>query len=192
MTPLTATSATRRYLILTALRWLPVGLIIPVLVLLPLERGLSLSQLGLAASLQGFVVLGLELPTGGLADSLGRRRVLMLATGFGITSMVILLVAERFAAFTVVYALQGIYRALDSGPLEAWYVDAVHAADPHATIDRGLSAHGVVLGLSVAGGALASGGLVALGPLGGLDALAIPGSRVRLLCRSSAWPASPC
>ncbi|HET7328158.1 MAG TPA: MFS transporter [Nocardioidaceae bacterium] len=174
MSPLTVRAVYWRYLVLTAVRWLPVGLLIPVIVLLPLERGLSLSELGLAASLQGFAVLALELPTGGLADSLGRRRVLLLSSVVGITSMVIYLGAESFAAFATAFALQGVYRALDSGPLEAWYVDSVHAADPAASIDRGLSAHGVVLGLSVAGGALASGGLIALGPLAGLDAMAVP------------------
>lgn len=174
MSPLTTRGVFWRYLALTTLRWLPVGLLIPVIVLLPLERGLTLSELGLAASLQGFVVLALELPTGGLADSLGRRRVLLASSVVGIASIAVLLAADSFAAFGAVFAMQGVYRALDSGPLEAWYVDATHAADPDASIDRGLSAHGVALGLSVAGGALASGGLVALGPLAGLDALAVP------------------
>ncbi|MGH3469163.1 MAG: MFS transporter [Thermocrispum sp.] len=174
MTPLTASGARRRFLVLTALRWLPVGLLIPVLVLLPLERGLSLSQLGLAVSTQGFVVLALELPTGGLADSLGRRRVLLAASVVGIASIGLLLTAESFAAFAAAYALQGVYRALDSGPLEAWYVDAAQAADPDAAIDRGLSAHGVVLGVAVAGGALLGGGLVALDPVPALDALTVP------------------
>ena len=73
MTALTASAATRRFLILTGLRWIPPGLVFPVLVMLPLSRGLSLSQLGMAAAVQGLVVFALELPTGGLADSLCRR-----------------------------------------------------------------------------------------------------------------------
>lgn len=174
MNPLTASSALRRYLVLTGLRWLPVGLLIPIMVLLPLDRGLSLSQLGLAVSAQGFVVLALELPTGGLADSVGRRRVLLLSSVFNLASISILLVADTVAAFAAVYLLQGIFRALDSGPLDAWYVDAALAADPDAAIDRGLSGHGVVLGVAVAGGALLSGGLVALDPLPGVNALAVP------------------
>lgn len=174
MTPLTAESALRRFLILTVLRWLPPGLLIPVLILLALDRGLSLSELGLAAAVQGFVVFALELPTGGLADSVGRRRVLLLSMVISIGSTGLLLVADSFPAFAVVFALQGIYRALDSGPLEAWYVDAALAADPGARIDRGMSGHGTALGLSIATGALASGGLVALDPLPGVDALLLP------------------
>ncbi|GAA1623848.1 MFS transporter [Georgenia ruanii] len=171
---LTAPSARRRFLILTALRWLPVGLVIPVAVLLPLDRGLSLAQVGLAAALQGLVVLALELPTGGLADTLGRRTVLLLASAVGVGAMALYLAADSLAMFAAVFALQGVFRALDSGPLEAWYVDAALGADPRAAIDRGLSAHSAVLGVAIAAGALAGGGLVAWAPLAGLEALATP------------------
>ncbi|MPZ94183.1 MAG: MFS transporter [Propionibacteriales bacterium] len=174
MSSLSAPQTYRRFLVLTALRWLPVGLVIPIMVLLPLDRGLSLTELGIAASTQGLVVLALELPTGGLADSLGRRRVLLAASVIGIASVTLFLYAETMVAFMVVWTLQGVYRALDSGPLEAWYVDATLAADPDAPLERGLSASGVVLGLAIAGGALASGGIVALDPLPGVDALAVP------------------
>jgi hypothetical protein len=59
-------SAFRRYLLLTALRWLPVGLLMPVFVLVPLSRGLTLTEIGLVFAAQGLVVFALELPTGGL------------------------------------------------------------------------------------------------------------------------------
>ena len=62
-----------RFLVLLGLRWLPVGLMIPVSVLLMLERGLSLAQAGSVAAIQGITVMILELPTGGLTDALGRR-----------------------------------------------------------------------------------------------------------------------
>jgi MFS family permease len=174
MNGMSARSALIRFLILTALRWLPVGLVIPVLVLLPLSRGLGLSELGLAAAMQGFVVFALELPTGGLADSVGRRRVLLFSMVVSIASMGLFLVADSFAALAVVFILQGVYRALDSGPLEAWYVDTALLADPDTRLDKGLSAQGMVLGVAIAAGALASGGLVALDPLPGVEALALP------------------
>ncbi|WP_127130774.1 MFS transporter [Georgenia sp. SYP-B2076] len=174
MSGLSARSLRRRFLALSALRWLPVGLIIPITVLLPLERGLSLGEVGLAVSVQGLVVLALELPTGGLADSVGRRRVLLLAAGVGVVSTGLYLVADTAVLLTAVFALQGVYRALDSGPLEAWYVDAAMAVGGHAPIDRALSAQGVVVGLAIAGGALLSGALVVLDPVPVLDALAVP------------------
>jgi MFS family permease len=155
----------RRFLLLHGLRWLPVGLLIPVLVLLPLERGLSLSQYGAAAAAQGLVVLALELPTGGLSDALGRRPVLLVAGCVNLCSIAVLVAADTFALFLVVYLLQGVYRALDSGPLEAWYVDNALAVDAHADIEAGLSRSGIVIGVAIAAGTLTSGALVALGPV---------------------------
>jgi MFS family permease len=171
---LTAEQVRRRYLALVAMRWFPTGMLIPISVLLPLERGLSLSEIGLAAAGQGLVVLFLELPTGGLADSLGRKRVLITASLVGMTSLTIYLIADTFAAFFTAFALQGVFRALDSGPLEAWYIDAAHAADPDAEIQRGLSGAGVVLGIAIATAALLSGALVAWHPIETMEALALP------------------
>ena len=174
MTPLSPRSALRRFLALTVLRWVTPGLMFPVFVLLPLSRGLTLSQLGLAFAVQGLVVFALELPTGGLADAVGRRWVLVVSAVVALASIGLFLVADSFALFAVVFALHGVYRALDSGPLEAWYVDTVHATDPEAPIEKGLSAHGTVLGLAIAGGSLASGALIALEPLPGVDPLIVP------------------
>lgn len=171
---MTPRSVLARFLVLTAFRWLPVGLMIPVWVLLPLDRGLSIAEVGLALSLQGFVVLALELPTGGLADAIGRRPVLLAASVLQLVSIGVFAVAHTFWPLVAFAVLQGVHRALDSGPLDAWYVDAAQAADPDARIDKGMSAYGTVLGISVAAGAIGSGGLVALGPAGVVDALVLP------------------
>ncbi|MEV4638999.1 MFS transporter [Actinoplanes sp. NPDC049548] len=174
MSALTPARVQRRFLLLLALRWLPVGLMIPVIVLLPLERGLTLAQYGSAAALQGMTVLLLELPTGGLSDAIGRRPVLLIASVVDIVAMSLLTVAHSVVLFVLFYLLQGVYRALDSGPLEAWYVDQTLAADEHADIETGLSRSGVVIGVAIAAGALLTGGLVALGPFGPVSALSSP------------------
>jgi predicted MFS family arabinose efflux permease len=171
---LDATRARRRFLLLRGLRWLPTGLVMPVMVLLLFDRGFSLAQIGLITAAQGFAVLLLELPTGGLADSLGRRRMLLVASAFQIASLGLFIVADTLVALSVVFALQGVYRALESGPLDAWYVDTAQAADADADIERGLAQGGVVLGMAITLGSLASGGLVALGPIAGLDPLLLP------------------
>ncbi|MGR6318610.1 MFS transporter [Micromonospora soli] len=163
-----------RYLTLYALRWLPGGLMIPVMILLMQERGLSLSEIGLIGTAQGLVILALELPTGGLADALGRKPVLAVAWLVGLVSLAIFALADSFWLFFLSWALQGVYRALDSGPLESWYVDATLAADPDAEYERGLGWAGTVIGLAIGAGALLSGGLVALGPVGPISALALP------------------
>ena len=172
--PVTADAARRTLLVLSFTRWFPTGLIIGLTTLLVLYRGMSLTEVGLIAATQGFVVLALELPTGGLADALGRRPVLLLGGLIGIASGVLFVLAQTVPAFVLAAALQGVYRALDSGPMEAWYVDAAHAEDATIPVDQALSRAGTVIGLAIALGALTSGGLVAWHPIGTQSPLLLP------------------
>ncbi|WP_298801336.1 MFS transporter [uncultured Pseudokineococcus sp.] len=190
-TPLGADAARRRYVALTALRWFPTGLLVPVLVLLAVDRGLSLAEVGLVAAAQGVVVLLLELPTGGLADALGRRPLLVVAGLVGTAALAVLLVAGSPAGYAAAFALMGVWRALDSGPLQSWYVDAALAADTdprgagsgpggapggaQERVEAGVARGAVALNASVGAGALVSGGLVAAAP-----ALGWPGAPLAL------------
>lgn len=172
--PLTADRARRTLIVLTCTRWFPVGLTIGVTTLIPLERGMTLSQIGVIFAMQGFVILGLELPTGGFADALGRRPILVVSALVGIVASLVFVTADTFAAFVAALLLQGVFRALDSGPLEAWYVDTTHADDPTVAVENGLSSAGTALGLSIAGGALISGALVAWRPVTSVSAISFP------------------
>ena len=180
---LSAASIRHRFLVLRVTRWLPTGLIIPVLVLLVVDRGLSLTQVGIASAAQGVMVLLLELPTGGFADAFGRRRVLLLANCFNMAAGVLLIFGGSLAWFVAAWACEGVFRALESGPLDAWFVDALHAAEGQPAgeasadteVERGLRHGGVALGLSIAAGALASGAIVAAARGAGYDdALVVP------------------
>ena len=162
------------FLALVASRWLPTGLLIPVVVLLMQERGLTLGQIGLAAAMQGVMVFLLELPTGGLADTIGRRPVLLVAACVECAAVCLLLVADSLALLAVVFLLQGIYRSLESGPLEAWFVSGYRptsGAPPAGTV---LARAGVATGLAIAAGSLFAGGLVWWHPLGSASPLALP------------------
>jgi MFS family permease len=52
-----------------SLHWFAIGLLVPVMALLQLEKGLDLFQIGLTVAVYSTTVMALELPTGGLADS---------------------------------------------------------------------------------------------------------------------------
>jgi MFS family permease len=167
----------RRFLVLRATRWFPVGLVVPVLVLLLLDRGFSLAELGLAMALQGIIVFALELPTGGLSDTIGRRPVLVGATAVDCVAVVVLLAAHSMQMLLIFWALQGIYRALESGPLESWYVDTAQSIDADGDapdLERAFSAAGVVTALALAAGATIASALVALDPFDAIEALAVP------------------
>jgi MFS family permease len=93
-----ATGLRRAFVLLTALRWLPVGFTTPLLVLLPLSRGLTLGQVGITIACGAATAALLELPTGGLADAVGRRPVLGASSLLGLAVFASMLVAEGFGA----------------------------------------------------------------------------------------------
>jgi predicted MFS family arabinose efflux permease len=174
MTTLSPVAARRVYLTLTATRWFPVGLVLGAFTLLARERGLSVQEITVYAAAQGVAVLLLELPTSGFADVLGRRPVLLAAGVVNIVAGLAYLFAQSFWQFALAAGLMGVYRALDSGPLQAWYVDAAHASDPDADVHAALSAEGVVTGVALGTGSLVYGGLVAWHPVASASALVLP------------------
>jgi MFS family permease len=172
--PLSPTAARRVFLTLTWTRWFPVGLVVGLMTLLALQRGLSVAQALTAMSLSGLVVFALELPTSGFADAFGRRPVYLVAAVVNVVAALVYVLAQSFWAFALGAALMGVFRALDSGPLEAWYVDTVHAHDPATDVDRALSLQGMLLGGGIATGSLASGALIWWHPLRSHPALLLP------------------
>lgn len=174
MTDLAPHSLLRRFLVLRVTRWLPTGLLIPVFILFLVDRALTLTQIGVATAAQGVGVMVLELPTGGLADAIGRRRVLLAANVFNLVALGLILYGHSLVWFVVAFALEGVFRALESGPLEAWYVDGLHMSDPDANVEKGLSRGGVAIGIALAAGSLLSGAIVAMDPLPALGPLAAP------------------
>lgn len=170
-------AAGRRYMVIVFLIWLPVGLLIAPMVLLMLERGLDLPTIAFVGAAYGVTTALLELPTGGLADVVGRRGVLILSALASLVAMVLFGFATTVAAFVVTALLRGVARALGSGPPEAWYVDTVHAAaGPDVSLVPGLARGEVAASLALALGTLV-GGLLPLGlgdSTGSLPALAVP------------------
>ncbi|MGY1803690.1 MFS transporter [Blastococcus sp. SYSU D00922] len=171
---LTPAQARRRFVGLTALRWLPVGVAVPVSVLLATERGLSPADIGVTVAIYGAVTLLLELPTGGLADAIGHRPVLALSGLFTTAGLLTMAVADSMLVFSIAWALKGVARALDSGPLEAWYVDTVHRGDPDAEITTGLSRAAAADAAGLTVGAVVGGVLPLLAERDGAAALALP------------------
>lgn len=172
--PLPPAAARRVYLTLTVTRWFPVGLVIGLFTLLALERGLSLAQTTSYAAFSGIVVFLLELPTSGFADAVGRRPVLLVAGAVNVVVGLLYLRAHTFLGFVAAAMAMGVYRALDSGPMDAWFVDTVHATEPDAEVASTLSVQGAVLSAAIGAGAVLSGLLVAWHPIAARSALELP------------------
>ena len=156
---MTTARLTRRFVVLRGLRWLPLGVIVPYAVLVMEARGLTLAAIGALWAVHSAVVLALELPSGALADTVGRRRALLAGGVLTTASLVVFAFAESPGAFAAALATLAAGRALTSGALEAWFVDSLRALDPAAALRGGLAgataadAAGMFAG-AVAGGVL--------------------------------------
>ncbi len=170
----TPVQARRRFVGLTALRWLPLGASVPVTVLLASARGLSPADIGVVLAVCSTTTLVLELPTGGLADAIGHRPVLVVSGLLTTAGLLAMALAGGTATFALAWGLLGAGRALDSGPLEAWYVDAVHATDPSADVASGLSRAAAANGLGLAVGAALGGSQPLVAGTPGAAGLAVP------------------
>lgn len=159
---MTTGGLTRRFVLLRALRWLPVGLVLPFLVITPEARGLSLGAIGAVFAVHSAVAIALEVPSGALADLVGRRRVLLGGAALTALSLLIFAVADSVLAFMASTGLLAAGRALISGSLEAWYVDSLRLLDPAAPLSHGLSRGASAEAAALAVGSLAAGGLVSL------------------------------
>jgi MFS family permease len=170
-------SLRRRFVLVSALSWLPVGIAVSVTVVLMDSRGLDLGVIGLIMALYGLTAVVLELPTGGLADLISRRGVLAVSAGIGTLVFAGATVASTAWAFGILYMLFGVARALSSGPAEAWYVDSVKAVRDDADIRKGLAASGAAGAISLGVGTI-GGGALALAPIfpktGTVTALSAP------------------
>ena len=157
---LTPREAERRFYLLTTTRWLPVGFVVGIFILVQTDRGLSIAQAATVGAVMGIACFLLELPTSGFADAVGRRPVYLTAAVINVVAITAYAFAQSFWAFVVAGALMGAFRALDSGPLEAWFVDTVHQTTPGVDVDRPLSRAGSILGGGIAVGAVLSGVLI--------------------------------
>jgi len=174
-------SVERRYALILFLFWFSTALPMALFILLAQARGMSLAQLGLLTALYSATVFLLEVPTGGLADAWGRRRVALLGEVVTLAGWGIFLVSFSFPMFLFAFLLNGVGRALASGTLDAWFVDSLQAIRPDVDLHPCLARNGAITFVALGLGALCGGAIArvfAFLPLDGtaiLTPLASPG-----------------
>jgi DHA1 family quinolone resistance protein-like MFS transporter len=125
--------------------WFIIGLIIPVIALLQLEKGLNLFQIGIVAAIYGGTVILLELPTGGLADAIGRKRVYLISLVMLFLAGLIILIAWNFTTMIIGFFFWGVARTLSSGSLDAWFVDEFNRIEPEGNLQEALAKVGIFI-----------------------------------------------
>jgi MFS family permease len=128
-----------RYGIQQVLHWMSTGILIPVMVLLQTAKGMSLSQVGIIIAIYSTIIILFEIPTGSLADTYGRKNTYLLSLVLVFISMIILLFADSFVTILTAFSFYGVSRALNSGSLDAWFVDEHYRQYPEGNLQQSLA-----------------------------------------------------
>lgn len=148
-----------RFYLVSGLAWFATVLPMPVNVLLATSRGFGLDDVGMFMGLYAATVAALEVPTGGLADAIGRKRVALGAIALQAAATAVFLVAFSLPVLLAYAVLLGTARALGSGALSAWFVDALQSADPDVDLQPPLALAGTTDLIALAAGTLTGGAL---------------------------------
>ncbi|MFP4169710.1 MAG: MFS transporter [Methanomassiliicoccales archaeon] len=119
--------------------WSIIGLILPVMVLLQLEKGLNLLEVGMVIGVYSATIILFKLPTGGLSDSLGRKRVYLISLVMLFLSGTTVLLANDIVGMATGFFLFGLGRGLSSGTMDAWFVDEFDLAHPGGNLQEALA-----------------------------------------------------
>ena len=133
----------------------------PIWAVYLLSRGLTLAQFGVVEACLHVGMLAAQVPTGALADALGRRRLLVAAGFFTAAGELGYVYAPGFALICVAGAVHGVAFALRTGADEAYLFDSLAHDDAEAQFPRMLGGMWAVFQFAgaisfVAGGAIAT------------------------------------
>ena len=98
------------------------GLTVAVVVLALIDRDLDLFQISLLFGVYSVTTMAMELPFGGLTDTIGRKPVFLVAVLASMISLVVSLFSQNFYVLSISFAFIGFGRALRSSMLDVWFV----------------------------------------------------------------------
>lgn len=100
------------------------GLLVPVFSLLLIDKGATLSLLSVMIGIYSFTVIVLELPTGIMADIIGRKKTFCLSLIISLLFSVIILFGNGIVVLCLGMLIYGLNRAISSGSFEALFIDS--------------------------------------------------------------------
>jgi len=119
------------------------GFIYPIVTLFLLHRELSFAEVGLVNGLFFAGTVAGEIPTGYVADRLGRRNSLIVSSAAVTGVMLWFTIADTVAEFSLLYVVWGVGVTFRSGAGDAWLYDTLderHTTEAYARIKGRASA----------------------------------------------------
>jgi MFS family permease len=105
------------------------GFIMPINVLYLLYHDITFTQLATMGIITEVVIFTSEVPTGYLADRIGRRNSLILSVMLYTFVRAGFVFADAFTTFAALFAVLGIARTLQSGSVDAWLYETLAERD---------------------------------------------------------------
>nr|WP_312576313.1 MFS transporter [Sedimentibacter sp.] len=145
------------YSLIVLLNSFSTGLTVPVLSLLLIDKGASLSNISILMGIYSLTVVVFELPTGILADVAGRKKTFCISLTISIIGFSIIFISHGVIVLCFGIILYGLSRALSSGSFDALFIDSYideYGKDKLHNITTRLS---ILDSLGLSSGALAGG-----------------------------------
>ncbi len=114
----------RLYSFILLLNSFVTGLLVPVLSLLLMQKGATFSMLSVLIGIYSFSVIILELPTGIMADIIGRKKTFCLSLIVSLIFSAVVLLGNGVVILYIGMLLYGLNRAISSGSFEALFIDS--------------------------------------------------------------------
>ncbi|MDJ0499046.1 MAG: MFS transporter [Acidimicrobiia bacterium] len=158
-----AAQIVRRYFVYAAIYTLAASVIWGINTLFLLDAGLSIAEVFIANSAFSVGTVLFEIPTGVVADTVGRRASFLASLAvLAITTLLYLALAQAgmgVVAFSLVSVLMGLGFTFYSGAMEAWLVDGVRHVGYQGDLDRVFSRGQLISGAAMLVGTV-GGGLI--------------------------------
>ncbi len=100
------------------------GLIAPVLSLLLIDKGATLSSISIIMGIYSFTVIVFELPSGIMADLIGRKKTFCLSLIMSLIYSAVIFFGRGFFVLCLGIFIYGLNRAISSGSFEALFIDS--------------------------------------------------------------------
>lgn len=137
---MTAERIVRTYMVLAGMYTFAASLIWSVNTLFLLDSGLAISEVFVVNALFSVGMVAFEIPTGVVADTLGRRLSYLLSVAVLAVTTILYVVAGQAGAGWIVFGaisiLMGLGFTFFSGALEAWLVDGLNSVGGHRALDH--------------------------------------------------------
>jgi MFS family permease len=133
------------------------GIMVPILNLILLEKGADLETLPIIMALYAVTVLCFELPSGVFADLYGRKTVFLLSCGFQVLSLILLILSNNviWLIFSIIF--NGISRSFSSGSLDALVIDQAITVQGEECLPKITSRLAILDAIGLATGSIAGG-----------------------------------